>query len=91
VSASWAFSFDAARLTWQAVSSVSQRSSFASSSFITGVSATGKPREGGSVSSAGKILYGWGRSVSGLPKSSRMARSRSCRSRKVDASGREAR
>ena len=41
-----------------------------SSSFITGASATGKPRAGGCVSSAGKILYGCGSSSSARGNSS---------------------
>jgi hypothetical protein len=55
--AACAFSFaGAARLTCQGISSVSQRSSFASRSFITLDSATGKPSIGCWVSSTGKIL-----------------------------------
>ena len=69
--ASCAFSFagPAVREICHCTSSVSQRSSFASRSRSAADSATGKPRMGGWVSSAGKILYGCGSSAPSLAKS----------------------
>src|ERR1019366_3439562 len=87
-----AFAFAAGCLpACQAISSESQRSSFASSSRNTGTSATGKPIAGACVSSAGKILYGLGSNVSARGKISSTVRPSSLPRRNVAVSDREAR